>query len=356
MLAKQTGKWRYNVQVESFSPGYETNDVGYMTRTDTTATHATMIYSQPEPSGIIRRRNVWIGKYQNWNLDGDLIANGFYGSYFLLFNNYWDVTVQGGWSAEALDDRLTRGGPLAVDPAGWSLATNGSTDSRKPWFVSFGGEISESESGSRYRELEFGVRYRPRNNISIEIEPEYSQSRSIAQFIRAVDDPLAQTYGRRYVFGDLDQKVLEIGTRLDWTFSSRLTFQLYLQPFIASGDYLTVKEFARERSFDFDVYGVDRGTLDYDPARNVYTVDPDGAGDARPFDVRNPDFNLRSLRGSAVLRWEFRPGSALYVAWNENREGFEPIGDFDPGRDLEAISETESDDVVLVKVSWYLPL
>jgi hypothetical protein len=356
MLAKQTGKWRYNFQAESFSPGYETNDVGYMTRSDTTATHATLIYSEPEPHGLIRRRNVWIGKYQNWNLDGDLIANGVYGSYFLLFTNYWDVTCQGGWAAEVLDDRLTRGGPLASDPSSLDFGCSGSSDSRKPWFVSFGGEYGRNTEGGHYDEIEFGVRYRPRNNISVSIEPSFERSRSIAQFIRAVPDPTATTYGRRYVFGDLEQRVLEIGTRLDWTFSSKLTLQLYLQPFVAAGDYLTIKEFARERSFDFDEYGVDRGTLAYEPATNMYIVDPDGAGDAAPFNVRNPDFNLRSLRGSAVLRWEFRPGSALYVAWNENREGVEPIGDFSARRDLEAISETESDDVILVKVSWYLPL
>lgn len=356
MVAKQTGKWRYNIQAESFSPGYETNDAGYMTRADTTATHATLLYGNPEPQGIIRQRHAWVGKYQNWNLDGDLIANGIYGSYFLLFTNYWDVTCQGGWAAEALDDRLTRGGPLTSDPSSLDFGCNGSTDSRKPWFASFGGKYARSVAGSRNQDIEFGLRYRPRNNISVSIEPAYSRSRSIAQFIRAVDDPTAMTYGRRYVFGDLEQRVLEIGTRLDWTFSSKLTLQLYLQPFVAAGDYLTVKELSRARTYDFNVYGTDRGTLAYDPARNLYTVDPDGAGDAAAFTVRNPDFNLRSLRGSAVLRWEFRPGSALYVAWNENREGVAPIGDFSARRDLEAISETESDDVILVKVSWYLPL
>ena len=119
-----------------------------------------------------------------------------------------------------------------------------------------------------------------------------------------------------------------LGTRADWTLTSRLSFQLYLQPFIASGDYHDFRALAAAR------------TRDYTP-----TAAPS-----------NPNFNFRSVRGSAVARWEFRPGSALYVAWNENRAGTAPIGDFRFGRDMRAISGAPSHDVFLVKVSYWLPL
>ncbi|HEX9161062.1 MAG TPA: hypothetical protein VF980_05075, partial [Thermoanaerobaculia bacterium] len=66
--------------------------------------------------------------------------------------------------------------------------------------------------------------------------------------------------------------------------------------------------------------------------------------------------NFRSVRGSAVVRWEFRPGSALFLAWNENRAVVAPIGDFRFGRDLRAIPDAPSHDVFLVKVSYWLPL
>ena len=102
------------------------------------------------------------------------------------------------------------------------------------------------------------------------------------------------TFGRRYLFAELEQHTFELATRVDWTLSPRLSFQLYLQPFVASGDY-------------HDPHAlVAAGTRDYEPW---------------PTAAPEPDFNLRSLRGSAVLRWEFRPGSTLYVAWNENRAG-----------------------------------
>jgi hypothetical protein len=356
MLAKQTGKWRYNVSAQSFSPGFETNDVGFMNRTDTTATHAVVLYSEAVTTPLLRRKNFWLGKYQNWNFDGDLIANGAYGSAFLLFANYWDVSCSGGYGAESWDDRLTRGGPLTRRPAGYSGNCRGSTDSRRPLYVSFAGGGGRSDAGASDEWGMIGLRYRPRDNVTFSVEPEIARSTSRAQYVRAVADTAAPTWGRRYVFADLDQRAVEISMRLDWTFSSALTMQVYVQPFVASGAYTNLKELARPRSYEFDVYGVDRGSVSLDPARETYTIDPDGAGPSAAFQLRNPDFTLRSLRGSAVMRWEFRPGSSLYVVWNENRAGVVRRGDLDFARDLRGIGDTDSDDVFLVKIGYWLPL
>src|SRR5207253_9151937 len=141
--------------------------------------------------------------------------------------------------------------------------------------------------------------------------PNVSASHTYTQSVRAESDPTATgTFGTRYVFADLEQRTFELGTRVDWTLSSRLSFQLYMQPFIASGDYHDYHSLARARTADYEPY---TGT------------------------ISDPDFNFRSVRASAVARWEFRPGSALYVVWNENRAGVAPVGDFRLHRDLRAI-------------------
>ena len=146
----------------------------------------------------------------------------------------------------------------------------------------------------------------------------------------AISDPTATaTYGKRYVFADLEQRTFALETRVDWTLTSRLSFQLYLQPFIASGDFHDYHALAAAR------------TRDYTP----YT-----------YSAADPDFNFRSVRGSAVARWEFRPGSALYVVWNENRADVAPFGDFRLRRDLRAIPTAPSHDVFLIKFSYWLPL
>jgi hypothetical protein len=137
-----------------------------------------------------------------------------------------------------------------------------------------------------------------------------------------------------------------------------MTLELYAQPFFASAHYSRFKEFQAPRQAGFVEYGTQRGTLT--PNLNAsgsvtgYTVDPDATGPANAFTLSNPDFNFRSLRGSAVFRWEYRPGSALYFVWTQQRADQAPIGDFDFARDRSALFTAHPDNIFLVKASWWL--
>ena len=86
-----------------------------------------------------------------------------------------------------------------------------------------------------------------------------------------------------------------------------------------------------------------------------YAIDPDGTGPAQPFSIDNPDFTQQSLRGNAVFRWEYRPGSVLYVAWTQSRSGSQAFGDLEFERDRTALLAARPDNVFLVKASWWLP-
>ncbi len=87
-----------------------------------------------------------------------------------------------------------------------------------------------------------------------------------------------------------------------------------------------------------------------------YTVDPDGAGPAESFSFDKPDFNLRSLRGNAVLRWEFRPGSTLFLVWTQSRSDEAPVGDFKFRRDVRALFEADADNIFLLKINYWFQL
>jgi len=147
--------------------------------------------------------------------------------------------------------------------------------------------------------------------------------------VGTVPDPLAtSTYGAHYLFAPLRQTTVALETRLDFTFNPRLSFQLYAQPFIATGDYEDVTELAEPGSYQFNPW----------------------AGE-----VPNLDFNYRSLRGTAVLRWEWRPGSTLYLAWQQARSDYaQGIGDFDFGRDRKALFGARPDNVFVLKVNYWL--
>jgi hypothetical protein len=139
---------------------------------------------------------------------------------------------------------------------------------------------------------------------------------------------------------------------VNWTFTPNLTLQVYAQPFVSAGKYDDFKQLHAPRTVNFDVYGQGTGTITR--GNGLYTVDPDGSGPAPSFAIGNPDFNVRSLHGDAVLRWEYRPGSTLYFVWQQERNDYQPYGDFAFRRDAGAIFRTVPTNVFLVKLAYWL--
>ena len=181
------------------------------------------------------------------------------------------------------------------------------------------------------------------------------------QYITEVGDPTATDfYGTRYVFARSDQRTVGLDTRVSWTFTPRMTLEMYAQPFFASAHFSDFHEYAAPRHAVLSVYGRDQGTITSttgaDGVVASYNIDPDGAGPAAPFTVSNPDFTDRSLRGTAVFRWEYRPGSLLYVAWTQQRFDEGPFGDLRFGRERSALFGTQPDNVFLIKASYWLPM
>ncbi len=345
LFAKQKGKWRPNLQVQMLSPGFELNDVGFLPRTDAISTHAVLHYVDTDPKKYWREMSGWVGKYQNWNFDKDLTANGIAGNIYFQFKNYWEAYMWGGGQGDKIDDRATRGGPAMIWRGNRYLGGGFGSDSRKKFSGALETERWTNEFGSEGFFLWTSLTYRPMPAVRLTVSPSYNQSREAVQYVTTIpDSAYTPTYGNRYVFSTLEQKTIDIGIRTEWTMNARLSFQLYLQPFVASGDYSGFKYLTRARDDEFTP--IDR--LSFDANENTYRADAVSFG--------NPNFNFRSVRGSAVVRWEFRPGSAMYIVWNENRADVAPVGDFRFRRDFSALTDAPSQDVFLVKFSYWLPL
>jgi hypothetical protein len=177
----------------------------------------------------------------------------------------------------------------------------------------------------------------------------------VAQYVTSVTDPTATAFhGTRYVFGFIRTRTVSLDTRVNWTFTPNLTLQLFAQPFIASGAYSSFREFAAPRTLDKKVYGRDMGTISYDAATARYHVDPDGNGPAASFTFDNPDFTDSALRGTAVLRWEYRPGSTLYFVWTQVRSGSDPAGSFDFYGARNAIFRDRPTNVFQIKATYWI--
>jgi hypothetical protein len=154
------------------------------------------------------------------------------------------------------------------------------------------------------------------------------------------------------VFANVRQREARLDTRVDWTFSPWLSLQLFLQPFSSAGEFSRFKEFTTPRAFDFTEYGLDRGTAT--AVSGGLSVDPDGSGAATPFFVPTQDFTVRALRGNAVLRWEYNPGSSIFFVWSQQREMEFDAADFGVANQVGRTFADPGRHVFLIKYSRWI--
>jgi len=345
--------WGGNLAYQISSPALEVNDLGFQSNADRRAVSTDLHYQENKPGRVLRNWLVSGFTNQAWNYDGDIVFNNYAGFAQGTFNNFAQFFVRSDFSGESFDDRLTRGGPVARQPRSIATEIEMFSDRRKAYSVEIDVERNSDVEGQWSRSVGVGLALQPKPGVRISGEPKLEKEHSLAQFVTASNDPLAtRTYGSRYVFATLDQTTFTLETRVDWTFTPKASLQIYLQPLISAGEFSSFKELSAPRTFDFLVYGRDVGTVS--KTGSVYTIDPDGnATTTNSIQVDDPNFNFRSLRGNAVMRWEYRPGSVLFFVWQQERVGTEPFGDFDFRRDFRGLVRRHPDNVFTIKATYY---
>ena len=355
-LAKLAGKhWRFSLTGQDYNPGFESNELGFLGSTDMRGLAPLIGHVDTKVRKYIRFRESFLFWNPTWNYDGDMTFNGVGALTFMQAPNFWGYFLRFDWRPPVIDDRLTRGGPVGLNPGREGVGLEISSDSRKKHTYGFFAQRFDDHEGGWSTYVGPRITLKPKSSLRIQLQPSFSESRSMAQYVTNRMDPNATaTFGQRYVFATLDPTEVSATTRIDWTFTPGLSLQVFAQPLIASGDFMDFKEFARPRQFNFDVYGRDAGTITQDPASGEYTVDPDGAGSSASFTFGNPDFNQRILRGNALLRWEYRPGSVIFVVWQQSRFGFTPLGEFDARRDFEGLWSATPVNVFVLKATYWI--
>jgi len=351
-LAKQNGDWLFLASLGALSPGFDPNDMGFQySGSDKINLSVVPARQWAKPGKVFRYFLIAPGVFQNYDFQGNKTWEGALGMIQGQLRNFWRFNFMTAVNPCTVSNTQTRGGPLALVPWGYQFDLSLETDSRQPVVCEGGGTIyRRPESGTEWS-AEFAIRWKPRSNVSVSVGPLIGRETTLYQWVMRVPDPLmTSTFGTRYVFAHLDQKTVAAEIRLNLTFTPRLTLQGYLQPFVAVGAYDGFKELARPKSLDYNRYGENGSTVER--IEDGYLVDPDGAGPAEAFTLGNPDFNYKSLRGTIVLRWEYRPGSLLYFVWTQNRADFAHAGELRLGRDLGDLFTAPGDNIFLVKFSY----
>jgi hypothetical protein len=353
-LNRNSGLWQINSALWGVSPGFESNALGFQDMGDRAGAHAVFLWRGVTPNRISRDRHLWVAKAWTWNFNRQVHHDGWHGRASMTFLNYWNVNGGGLVWRRGADDRLTRGGPSALEPGGAWGSINLRTDSRQPFSVQAELAGATNDAGGFTRRVRLSFSIKPSSRVTLSTGPEWERSRAVAQYVTTATDATAvSTYGERYVFGLLDQMQLSMTTRLSVILTPTVSIQLFTQPLLANGDYVNFKELSAPRTFAFTEYGASRP--EFDPVANTYAIDPDGTfGVAPAFSFENPDFNLKSLKVNAVFRWEIKPGSTLYAVWTRQQEDNRDPGHFVLGRDTRRLFTSPGDDVILVKMAYWI--
>jgi len=358
-VSKDAGDWFGELAVNTRTPGYESNDFAFQQRADYIWYNANVGRFWSKPTAWYQAFNALAGAQFQRSFEGNNTGTQFHQYLSATTRSFWNISAFHLDRPAVMDEGQLRGGPAIKTFGGHYVETDVSTDSRHVWVGNASVNRYWNTRNGVSGGASVGATYRPRPNLSVSFGPSYNGSRGGLQYVSTVADSTARAfYGNRYVMADLDQRTLGLDTRASVTFTPTMTLEVYVQPFFAAGRYTNLEEYASPRSNALVVYGRDLGTVT--PVRDStgqiasYTIDPDGAGPARAFSIANPNFTQQSLRGNAVFRWEYRPGSVLYVAWTQSRAGEQAFGTLDFARDRTALLASRPENVFLVKASWWL--
>jgi hypothetical protein len=316
---------RMNVQVAYKSPGFDVNDLGFQQRADVITQNGWFQFRRTTPGKYTRERFLNFNQWSAFNFAGDRLETGGNVNVNWQFQNLWRAGGGINGNVRTFDDRLTRGGPGGYSEPNLNSWQWFSTNDRRVlsmrWDSGFGGD-----GHGRFYELEPRVVIRPVSSFSTEVGFRYSDNITDAQWVAEVPD----VGGPHYVFGRLEQDTHSLTLRVNYTMTPNLSLQLYGQPFVSAGHYVNYKEL------------VDGRAERYEDRYSPYAY----AG--------NADFNVLSFRTTNVLRWEYRPGSTLFVVWQQGREGQGEPGRFAYGRDYSSLFSTPASNTLLVKFAYWM--
>ena len=354
-LSKTSGSWVYDLEAGWESPGYDPNDAGRLGNADGRFAFADLRYRQTKPRGKFQNYSAAIGGGAEYDFGGDRQVNYIEPAVDLTFRNFWTIDSYFDFYPRAFDHSLTRGGPTMATPQMWNYVVRlgNAFGAKTSWNARV--YYGEDELGGETYRLSGGLSIRPSTRFQFSATPNYLRAITPRQYITTLDSGPVATYGGRYVFGVIDQSTFLMQLRANYTIGPDLTLELYGEPFAASGRYYGFGHLAAARTFDLVPYGPDTTTtpsISRD-ANGDYTIH-DAGGYRRT--IPNPDFNILSFRSNAVLRWEWRPGSTLFLVWAQNRSGFDTRGRLVGFKELGDSFSAQGDNFLAVKVSYWIPV
>jgi hypothetical protein len=337
------------------TPGFEVNDIGFQNNADQRFVFASFNLNGFQPGPLFQRWSVGVNPNAGWDFGGTELWSQVNGWGNAQLRNFWSVNYFLNHSFEAMSVGALRGGPAIVRPGLNRANLSVTSDRRKRLFVNAGGSgAREHGTGAMQRNVSASASARPTSQLELTVGGQYARNLPAWQYVEstAARDANGAPLGHReYIFAAMDQTTTSLTTRLNYTHSPTLSFQFYAQPFISAGRFDSFRRVADPRARDFDARFETFDAAAVTRTGQAYRI-ATGPGEHVRFGV--PDFNVRQLRSNAVVRWEYRPGSTLFIVWGQQRDGRDADGSFELGRDFDRLIGAPGTNVLLLKLSYWL--
>jgi hypothetical protein len=333
------------------TPGFEINDVGYLQQADRLMPIFWVGYHQWEPKGIYRSFNINTDVYSIFDFGGTNTTNGYELNGNMNFKNYWSAWTGGNVETSINSNGMLRGGPMMKLPGDYSFRFGFSTDYRKKlefqYFANFNGGFQDFSKGF-YTEIDFS--YKPTNFLSFSISPGYSKSYSELQYVNQT----AYNSSDRYIFASIDRSTINASLRINFNLTPDLTLQYWGQPFVATGKYYDYKYILNPVAENYHDRFQTYTESQLIPQDGYYDVDEnlDGTVD---YSFDKNDFNVQEFLSNLVIRWEYSPGSSVYLVWSQTRHGYNGTGNMDYFNDLGDLFDPDTNspyNTFLIKFSY----
>ena len=346
------GNWRWQTAFNWRSPGLELNDLGFMSEADVIQAQGQIGYVQNRPRGIFRSYALESGYDQSWNFGREALGHRFMLSCEAEFANKWSLFWNAYRENDHLDPQLLRGGP-AVRVQGWlHTMARLSTDQSKRF--SLGMRLHTHRHDDRNtKTLDFSpfANWKATNTVRLMANVNLSDNTNALQYVST----FSRRSGDDYILGELARKTVGMTLRFDVSLTPELTVQYYANPYVSVGHYRNFKKVVQPRADRYDaLYHVFAGDEIYFN-EDQYRIDQDGDGGS-DFSLDNPDFNYRAFRSNLVARWEFRPGSTLFLVWTHSRSQYEQV--LSPTLDdgLATLFDAPAQNVYLLKFNYWFSI
>lgn len=351
-LRDLSGPWQWTLEGIARSPGFEVNDIGFLSRVDVLEQRTTLVFSQSSPRGPFRRYRFRAAQQGEWTFGRERTGAQIRTEVDADLRSLWNVFARVQHSRASFSTTALRGGPaLYKDPVTAGTARL-RTDRRK----SLWGEMTlgyANAHGSTGYELGIlpVVFYRPATNLELSLHPEFAIRRTPDQFVvaRTVEE------GREFLVAEISQRTASLTTRASYALGPTLSLQFYVQPFVSAASFTRYARVADPRAAPFGDRFDPLGDRLLQVAVNTYGVDLNRDG-VRDLTFPRPDFNSRQFRSTLVARWEYAPGSTLFAVWSRGQSDRLRLGDFDLGRDFVDLVGLDSTNTLLIKVSYWIGL